>query len=239
MRIVPVLILIAIVIGSARLSLAQSTSTPTPELSSLITVVPPGGDPVEDVQEAVVVYQITDGEIINALLLFAVIVLFLLNFIWSLRRGESRSGVLPVLLLVCLLGSIGASESRAQRPITPSGQWCGYALIEGLPQLESRLPLLSLLAPDESNDRNPDELFQVKISLDGSMAIIEACWKVFPSRDVIVNLLGLGVRDDSKESIEQAITYSLFAPGESRDASAASVRAYLMENIKAWETQEE
>lgn len=115
--------------------------------------------------------------------------------------------------------------------------WCGYALIEGIAGIESALPIMSLLAPDESRDSKPDELFQVRVSLDGTKAIIEACWRIFPSKEVVLNLLTLG--GNEKEQMELNITYSLFAPGGKREESAASVRDYLMKNIGEWELPED
>lgn len=120
-----------------------------------------------------------------------------------------------------------------------SSAWCGYALIEGVPGIDRAAPILSLLTPDAGRaDVLPDQLFQVKYSLDGTKAIVEACWKIFPSRDVIVNLLTL-TGSEAKEAVDQKITYSLFAPYGSREDSAASVREYLAKNITEWEVIED
>lgn len=209
---------------------AQSTETPTPELSSMVTVVPPGS---EASQDAVVVYEISDGDVINALLLFTVVMLLLLNLLWSLRRGNTKL-LLALPLIALLLLASPALSARAQ-----SSAWCGYALIEGIPQINNSVSILSLLTPDAGrNDILPDQLFQVKVSLDGSKAIIEGCWKVFPSRDVIVNLLTL-TGSDEKAAVDELVTYSLFAPEGTREDSAASVRRYLSEHINEWELQDE
>lgn len=224
-----VVILSVLVLTPATLIHAQSTPTPTPELSMMVTVVPPGSD-IEAAQDAVMVYEVSAGDMLIAALIFALIVLLLLNGVWELRRAKPASLILLLVALLLLRADPGAIRAQP-------GQWCGYALIEGLPDLAEQLPMLSLLAPDESPSRRPHELFQVKVSLDGTKAIIEACWKVFPSRGVILNLLSLGGRDRSQS--ETRMTYSIFAPDGSREDSAASVRHYLSEHQKDWETQEE
>lgn len=111
--------------------------------------------------------------------------------------------------------------------------WCGYALIEGVPGIATYLPMVSLIAPDSSSDSNPYQLFQTRISLDGTKAIIEACWKIYPTRDVILNLLSLGGID--VVLIDPLMTYSIFAPGQTRDESAASVRSFLHDHQSEWE----
>ncbi len=63
------------------------TPTHTPELSHMITVIPPGGD-LSDAQDAVLVYEISDGDMLTSALLFLLIVLLLLSTAWSFRRGN-------------------------------------------------------------------------------------------------------------------------------------------------------
>lgn len=114
-----------------------------------------------------------------------------------------------------------------------SAAWCGYALIQGIPGIGSYLQILSLIAPDASGQADPDQRFQSRLSLDGNQAIVEACWKVFPTRSVIVNLLALGGLDN--QIADGLLEYSLFAPDGSHEDSAASVRAYLALHRDEWE----
>jgi hypothetical protein len=136
-------------------------------------------------------------------------------------------------IVALVLSLIVVFSAQAQ---STKGQWCGYALIEGVEDIETQLPILSMLVPDEKSDSDPSDLFQYRISLDGTKAIIEGCWRTFPSRDLIVNWLS--INGDDKESLDQAITYSLFAPDGSREDSAASVRDYLAKTIQEWELPE-
>jgi hypothetical protein len=141
--------------------------------------------------------------------------------------------IAAIVLLLCLALITG----RGLHAQSTKGQWCGYALIEGVPQIETHLPILSMLVPDEKADSDPSDLFQYRVSLDGSKAIIEGCWRTFPTRDLIINWLS--INGNEKEALDQEVTYSLFAPDGSREDSAASVRDYLSKTIKDWELPEE
>lgn len=134
------------------------------------------------------------------------------------------------LALVLLLIVVLPLQLQAQ-----SAPWCGYALIEGVENVQSKLPLLSRLTVDATADANPADLFQTRISLDGTKAIIEGCWLVFPTRELILNWLNLSVGEDVKQSVDEGMVYSLFAPDRSREDASASVRAYLAEHRKDWE----
>ncbi len=136
--------------------------------------------------------------------------------------------LLPLVLLASSLSSLPLSAQ--------AGRWCGYGLIEGVPGIGDSLTVLGLLTPDENPLTNPFQLFQSRVSLDGTKAIIEGCWKIFPTRSIVVNLLALSGLDASE--VDQELTYSLFAPGASDEDSAASVRQYLSEHILDWESQE-
>ena len=142
--------------------------------------------------------------------------------------------LLPLFIAFCVFSGIKAQGGKIA--------WCGYALIEGVPNIEFRLPMLSLITPDPESARSnlqPNELLQVKISLDGSKAIVEGCWKIFPTRDVMLNLLLLSANDREKESVDQAMTYTLFGIDGSREDGAAQVREYLQKNIREWELPED
>lgn len=67
--------------------------------------------------------------------------------------------------------------------------WCGYALVEGLPLLENQLAVFEAITPSKSSSVNPFQLFQYRFSLDHSQVIIEGCFGVPPSRDVVAALL--------------------------------------------------
>jgi hypothetical protein len=139
----------------------------------------------------------------------------------------------PIVVLLLSLCLIITSPVFAQSG--KSGQWCGYALIENVPQIEASLPLLSRLTMDAQPDSNPADLFQTRISLDGSKAIVEGCWLVTPTRDLIVNWLSLSGGEEQKQSVDAALVFALFAPDGSKDDSAVSVRRYLREHLKEWE----
>lgn len=148
-------------------------------------------------------------------------------------RYFGNSGVQPKMIkraawvLILLILPLTSLRADSGSP------WCGYALIENIPAIDQYLKILSLLTPDETAATNPYELFQSRVSLDDTKAIIEGCWKIFPSREVVVNLLGLAGIE--QKSLDEVMTYSLFAPDGSYEDSAASVRAYLQQNSKDWE----
>lgn len=144
-----------------------------------------------------------------------------------MRRFLSILFILSNLSIVCI---VAAQSDPA---------WCGYALIEGVPEIAAQLPLLSRLTVDPQPDSNPASLFQSRLSLDQSKALIEGCWLVMPTRDLIVNWLALAGTEEAKAGIEASLVFTLFAPDNSREASAASVRQYLREHIREWETQDE
>lgn len=141
------------------------------------------------------------------------------------------------------------------------GGWCGYMLIEDLPLLENQLSVLAAITPTKSQFSKPNELFQYRYSLDRTKVIIEGCWQVEPSRELLVSLLSLSVtgsreaidskggvsgelpinatqRDINRAYIDSKLRYSIFAPGERVEISAAACRAYLAANITEWEANE-
>jgi hypothetical protein len=148
-----------------------------------------------------------------------------------------------------------------------SHDWCGYALIENLPVLENQLQVIAAITPRKNEvSSKPNELFQYRYSLDGRKVIIEGCFQIYPERDLVVSLLATSVPVDSKILLEQMpelieignidisqpiaeselkrayiskeLVYSIFAPGESREMSAAATRAYLAANVREWELED-
>jgi hypothetical protein len=162
-----------------------------------------------------------------------------------------------VLVIAAVLGNgLPTGKATAQG----YGGWCGYALIEDLPLLENQLSVLAAITPTRSQFSKPNELFQYRYSLDRTKLIIEGCWQVDPSRELLVSLLSLSVTasreavedsrggialsaDASQREINRAyvdgkLRYSIFAPGERVEVSAAACRAYLQANSKDWESEE-
>ena len=143
-------------------------------------------------------------------------------------------------------------------------QWCGYALIENLPLLENQLAVIAALTPLRSDSARPDELFQYRYNLSRTAVIIEGCFAAQPTREVITSLLQQTIRVELpsanpvdnlidgmvdvvepvteaelvRDYLDTEMTYSLFAPGGTREESAASVRYYLAQNIAQWELLE-
>lgn len=164
----------------------------------------------------------------------------------------------PLFVFLCVCICAVPFSAAAQ-----FGSWCGYALIEDLPLLENQLSVLAAITPTKSQSAKPNELFQYRYSLDRTKVIIEGCWQAEPSRELMVSLLSLSVTA-SRESVEEAskgdvaiqlpadatqrdinrayvdskLRYSIFAPGERVEISAAATRAYLAANLKEWETEE-
>jgi hypothetical protein len=67
--------------------------------------------------------------------------------------------------------------------------WCGYALVDGLPLLENQLAVFEAITPPKSSRVNPSNLFQYRFSLDHRKVLIEGCFGVPPTRDVVAALL--------------------------------------------------
>lgn len=167
--------------------------------------------------------------------------------------------MIAAFVTVAVLGNgLPTGKAAAQ-----GGGWCGYALIEDLPLLENQLNALAAITPTRSQSAKPNELFQYRYSLDRTKVIIEGCWGVYPTPDIFASLLATTVQVDVNTVIDQRgveafdgilmrgatqfelnrayvadrLTLSLFAPGGSREESAALCRAYLETNAKAWEPE--
>lgn len=166
-----------------------------------------------------------------------------------------RSGI---TLFVCLF--ICAFAAAAPAAAQPYG-WCGYGLIEGLPLLENQLAVIAAITPTPSRGSEPDTLFQYRFNNTHTAVIIEGCFQVQPTREVIASLLQqvievsveqplprLGAPGDviipvdpaeaARQYVNEHLTLSLFAANGTREESAASVRAYLAEHADDWETPE-
>ncbi len=162
-----------------------------------------------------------------------------------------RSFLLALLLLLYLpLSSIEAQAFG----------WCGYALIQGLPLLDGQLAVLEAITPAVSKDINPAQLFQHRFNLAHTSVIVEGCWNVVPSREIIISLLSQVIPFDAKgmadtiakmdfskgevtetdvvmQYIDDHLIYTIF--DGNREDSAAKVRAYLAQNLKDWELPED
>lgn len=163
---------------------------------------------------------------------------------------------LTLLLLLMLLLMPSALSLQAQ------GQYgrCGYALIEGLPLLDNQLAVLEAITPPESDSINPAQLFQHRFNLSHTAVIIEGCWNVAPTREVVISLLTLVIpfdqngmadtiagMDFSKGQVTETdvvaayiddhLQYTIFAG--TREESAAQVRSYLSQHLTDWELPEE
>lgn len=160
-------------------------------------------------------------------------------------------------------------------PLHAQYEWCGYALIEGLPLLSNQLAVLEAITPRQSDQ--PHERFQYRFNLAGTAVIVEGCWQAAPRRELVASLLEQVVevkpatdRAEQEvplptvspletvvedvavpidvpiepvkeltvaEYVDEELVYSLFAPGGTREESAASVRAYLAANVREWEPE--
>lgn len=165
-----------------------------------------------------------------------------------------------LVLLIILYAAVPLFSAQAQ------GNWCGYALIEGLPVLENQLAVIAAITPTRHTRSLPHELFQYRYNLAHTAVIIEGCFDLEPKRDLVVTLLAQAVdviqptpepKEDTgrpgdaielpaqpieiaepvtpEQYVDSKLVYSLFAPGGTREESAASVRAYLQANIRDWE----
>lgn len=165
-----------------------------------------------------------------------------------------------IRLAAVLLLLFSVSNAQAQ-----SG-WCGYALIEGLPILENQLAVIAAITPSRHERSLPHELFQYRYNLSHTAVIIEGCFQLEPKREVMVTLLAqvidvieptpeppketlpgevelpateLEIQEPvtAEQYVNEKLVYSLFAPGGTREESAAATRAYLAANIREWEAE--
>ncbi len=161
---------------------------------------------------------------------------------------------LNLLLLLILLLAPAALPTQAQ-----AYGWCGYALIEGIPLMENQLAVLEAITPPDSDTINPYQLFQHRFNLNHTAVIVEGCWNVVPTREVVISLLALvipfdarGMADELAQMdfnngpvtetdvvtawIDDHLVYTIF--DGNREESAAKVRDYLGQHILDWERPE-
>lgn len=132
------------------------------------------------------------------------------------------------LAALLFLISISVSAANAQ------GEWCGYALIQGLPMLDSDLSVLAALTPGyDPYSSQPDTLFQRRWNMDRSAVIIEGCFSIMPSRELIISIFD-GVLEQTYEEIDLMLGYTLFTPELDRDQAAYVVRQYILGDRAAW-----
>ena len=118
--------------------------------------------------------------------------------------------------LLLLLAFIGLPLIGVLVAVNAQGQygWCGYALVEGLPLLENQLAVFEAITPPKSSSINPSNLFQYRFSLDHQKVLIEGCFGVPPTRDVVIALLA-NVIPASQTLIDQVSKeQALLAPAQ-------------------------
>jgi hypothetical protein len=113
-------------------------------------------------------------------------------------------------------------------------QWCGYSILTGLNLLDSQLGVLAALTPAYNPYSSaPDTLFQTRWNTAHTEVIIEGCFSVLPSQEVIVSLLD-SVLSETADEINATLAVTLVAPDQPRDVAAAVVKQYILENRAAW-----
>ena len=142
-----------------------------------------------------------------------------------------RMSVLVVLLLVIASVVI---------PVAGQDQyaWCGYVLVDGLPPTETDLMTIAMEAitpPEDMQYSQPDELLQTRASLDGTQVILEACFKVEPSRQLVLLLLAYYLPGEDIDVLSERFGYTMFAPGGTREQSQSAVSDFLDDNRLLWE----
>jgi hypothetical protein len=117
--------------------------------------------------------------------------------------------------------------------IRAQAEWCGYALMQ-FPLLDSQLSVIAALTPGfDPYSSQPDTLFQRRWNVDHTQVIIEGCFSVYPTRELMISLLD-GVLEETYEEIDAQLGYMLFTPELSRDIAALVVREFILQNRAAW-----
>lgn len=140
---------------------------------------------------------------------------------------------ITVLLTLCLLAPIPASAQ--------SSAWRGFVLLEFAPEFGTvdvgKLVLLreslSGLAPTAGD--YPPYLLQLKVNLAGDKLLAEARWYAPPERSEFVRVLAYKFDASLLQAEAWLVNFSVFAEGESYEASVAQVRLYLRGHEAAWE----
>jgi hypothetical protein len=124
--------------------------------------------------------------------------------------------------------------------LTAHGQtyaWCGFVMLENLPILRDQLAVFEAITPDASNvSAQPDELLQLRFSLNRSKILLEACYAVEPTRALVIALLD-SVLEADYEVIDANLMYTVFGQGESHNLSGALAGFYIQSNLSEWEEQ--
>lgn len=137
------------------------------------------------------------------------------------------------LLTVCL---IAPSSVSAQ-----SSAWRGFVLLEFAPEFGTidagKQALLkeafSGLAPSAGD--YPPYLLQLKVNLAGDKMLLEGRWYAPPERSEFVRVLAYKFDASLLQAEAWLIDFTVFAEGQSYEASLAEVRTYLRGNEPAWE----
>lgn len=140
---------------------------------------------------------------------------------------------ITVLLALCLLSpSLVSAQSSA---------WRGFVLLEFAPEFGAvdvgKLALLreafSGLAPVAGD--YPPYLLQLKINLTGDKLLLEGRWYAPPERSEFVRVLAYKFDASLLQAEAWLVGFTVFAEGQSYEASLAEVRVYLRSNVSAWE----
>lgn len=140
---------------------------------------------------------------------------------------------ITALLTLCLLAPVPASAQ--------SSAWRGFVLLEFAPEFgtvdQNKQALLreafSGLAPTAGD--YPPYLLQLKANLAGDKLLAEARWYAPPERSEFVRVLAYKFDASLLQAEAWLVNFSVFAEGESYEASVAQVRLYLRGNEVAWE----
>lgn len=122
-----------------------------------------------------------------------------------------------------------------------SSAWRGFVLLEFAPEFGTvdvgKQALLreafSGLAPTAGD--YPPYLLQLKVNLAGDKLLAEGRWYAPPTRSEFVRVLAYKFDASLLQAEAWLVNFSVFAEGESYEASVAQVRAYLQGNEAAWE----
>lgn len=139
---------------------------------------------------------------------------------------------ITVLLLCLLLPARASAQSSA---------WRGFVLLEFAPEFgvvdKSKESLLkeafSGLAPTAGE--YPPYLLQLKVNLAGDKVLLEGRWYAPPERSEFVRVLAYKFDASLLQAEAWLVGFTVFAEGQSYEASLAEVRLYLRGNEPAWE----
>lgn len=147
-----------------------------------------------------------------------------------------HNGGMKRVLLCLLLGVTPTLHSSAQ-----GGGWRGFVLLAFAPEFgvidQNKQILLQEalggLAPTAGD--YPPYLLQLKANLAGDKLLLEARWYAPPERAEFLRVLAYKFDASLIQAEAWLVDFRVFAAGESYEASAAQVRAYLRAEPAAWE----